>query len=59
MDINDLRYHTKQDLILVEFSLETDPSAGITGSVILCDDGFRRYTAEWGMDAVRVRFLIK
>ena len=57
--INDLRYHTKQDLILVEFSLQLDPPTNVTGSCILSDDGFRRYTGEWGRENCRVQFLIK
>ena len=59
VDITDMRYHTKQDLILVEFSLVTEPPAIITGSIILSDDGFRRYTGEWGKDNCHVKFLIK
>lgn len=59
VDINDLRYHTKQDLILVEFTIYTDPPTNVSGSCILSDDGFRRYTGEWGREGSRVQFLIK
>ena len=59
INITDLRYHTKQDLILVEFTIDTVPPVNISGSCILSDDGFRRYTGEWGRDTLRVKFLIK
>lgn len=57
--ITDLRYSKKADQVLVEFTLILDPDARINSSCILMDDGFGRYTGQWGRDQIRLNLLIK
>jgi hypothetical protein len=57
--ITDLRYSKKADQILIDFTLLLDPETRIPGTCILMDDGFGRYTGQWGVDSVRAQLLIK
>lgn len=59
VSISDLRFSTKQDQMLIEFSLMVQPSANINGTVILVNDGFGRFAGQWQMDDKKIDILIK
>lgn len=57
--ITDLRFSSKQDQMLIEFSLAVNPPPEVTGSVIFLSDGFGRFTGQWGTEDRQFRLLIK
>jgi hypothetical protein len=59
VDITDLRHSIKSDQLLVEFTLMMDPAASINSSCILVDDGFGRYSGQWGRDSAVVQLIIR